>query len=125
MTRAHHPDQREIQRRLRDAGLSQNDLARAVGHTPSLFSRYLTGVRRAPADFAALVERTLQHLERAEAAAQAARAAALALPLPPPNGEWRGKQRANPMKPGTDPGIRDVTEARKTQNNGGGACLRH
>ena len=64
--------------RIRELGLSQDEVAHAVGYEPSVFNRYLNGVRTAPPDFGKKVNAALDLLERAEKAGQKAREKVLA-----------------------------------------------
>ena len=71
------PDER-LRQRIRDASITQERLALQLGFDPSLFSRYLRGLRPAPHGFAARVTAALDQLEQAEAAADEARQRVLA-----------------------------------------------
>lgn len=66
------PNER-LRQRIRDASITQERLALQLGFDPSLFSRYLRGLRPAPDGFVARVAAALDQLERAEAAADEAR----------------------------------------------------
>lgn len=68
----------ELRQRIRDASITQERLALQLGFDPSLFSRYLRGLRPAPDGFAAKVAAALDKLEQAEAAADEARQRVLA-----------------------------------------------
>lgn len=66
------PNER-LRQRIRDASITQERLALQLGFDPSLFSRYLRGLRPPPQGFTARVASALDQLERAEAAADKAR----------------------------------------------------
>lgn len=68
----------QLRQRIRDASITQERLALQLGFDPSLFSRYLRGLRPAPDGFAARVGAALDKLEQAEAAADEARQRVLA-----------------------------------------------
>ncbi len=62
-----------IRDRIRLLGISQERVAQAAGYDPTLFSRYLRGLRPPPPDFFEKVNAALDRLERAEKAAQEAK----------------------------------------------------
>ncbi len=68
----------KLRQRIRDASITQERLALQLECDPSLFSRYLRGLRPAPDGFAAKVAAALDRLEQAEAAADEARRRVLA-----------------------------------------------
>ncbi len=63
----------QVRSRLAQLGVSQERLALTAGYEPTLFSRYLNGLRQPPADFKAKVTAALDRLEAAENAAAEAR----------------------------------------------------
>ena len=67
-----------IRVRIARLGLTQERFAKVVGYEPTMFSRYLNGVRTAPPDFESKVNAALDLLERAEKAGQKAREKVLA-----------------------------------------------
>ncbi len=68
----------EIRGRMAAIGVTQQEVAIAMGLERSAITRYLTGVRPMPAGFEERVCAALDRLERAERAAQEARATVLA-----------------------------------------------
>ena len=72
------PAMRAIRGRLAELGLTQHDLAAALGIAQSTLNALLTGRRRAPDGFEARATTALDGLERVELAAAEARAQALA-----------------------------------------------
>ena len=64
--------------RIYELGLTQDEVAHAVGYEPSLLNRYLNGRRNPPPDFETKVKTALDKLEKAEKAAQEARERVLA-----------------------------------------------
>ena len=71
---------RRIRSRLAALGLSQHDLAAALGISQSMLNLILNGRRNPPAGFEADVRAALDTLERAERAAAEARARVLGGP---------------------------------------------
>ena len=59
--------------RIFQLGISQERVAQAAGYDPTLFSRYLRGLRPPPPGFFEKVNTALDRLEAAEKAAQEAR----------------------------------------------------
>ena len=67
-----------IKGRIFRAGVTQEQIAQAMGIEPTLFSRILRGLRPMPEGFEQRIHATLDRLEAAEKAAQNARERALA-----------------------------------------------
>ena len=63
----------KIKLRIFELGIRQEQVADEAGYDPTLFSRYLRGRRRPPADFFEKVNAALDRLEAAEKAASEAR----------------------------------------------------
>ena len=63
----------KLRGRLAELGLTQQDLADALGINPTLLNHILKGRRTPPADFARRVTAALDTLEQAEQAADTAR----------------------------------------------------
>ena len=68
----------EMKTRWVRLGISQEQVAQAAGYDPTLFSRYLRGLRKPPSDFDQKVNEALDRMEAAENAAAEARARVMA-----------------------------------------------
>ena len=67
--------------RMAELGVTQQDLADALGINPTLLNHILKGRRTPPADFEARVTAALDRLEQAERAADRARQKVLRRPV--------------------------------------------
>ena len=70
-----------LRRRMAEIGVTQQDVADALGLNPTLLNHILKGRRTPPADFERRVTAALDRLERAERAADKARQKVLKRPV--------------------------------------------
>ena len=71
-------DVKKLRGRMAESGITQQDLADALGINATLLNHILKGRRQPPSDFEARVNATLDRLEAAERAATEARERVLA-----------------------------------------------
>ena len=72
---------KHIRGRMAELGVTQQDLADALGFNPTLLNHILKGRRTPPADFERRVTAALDRLEQAEQAADKARQKVLKRPV--------------------------------------------
>ena len=68
----------DLSGRMSQFGFTQERVALVAGYDPTVFSRYLRGLRKPSPDFVERINATLSRLEAAERAAQEARERVLA-----------------------------------------------